>query len=129
MQTIEITSMSLAQLVQAVNLVAGADAPDYKPIKTVPSKAKGVERLESLIGDQPVEFEVDEEGTVAGIAFANEEGDEGDEGDEPREADAVDAPFVKATKDELAAMDASTRADYRKRRRAAARAARKAAQA
>lgn len=136
---IEINSMSLAQLVGAINAV-GATVPDYKPVKTVPSKAKGIERIEAMIADVPAVFTVGDDGVVA-VAFPdNIEGGEDEDGDgeehpeegggqteeEPVEETAPAAPFVKATKEELAAMDAATRADYRKRRRAAARTARKA---
>ena len=157
---VQLANLSLAQMLFVHNsLASGVDGA--KEVKTLPSKAKGIEKIEALLGDAPAIFEVDEESGEVHIEFPsvdevgeNEGGEEfqnpapegegedqpegGDQpededGDQPDESQGdesqgeVESPvFVKATKEELAAMDAVTRADYRKRRRAAARAARKA---
>lgn len=88
---------------------------------------QGGEELFSPVGDEePVEDEV-----VDPTEDAEEPGEEPGEDEDAEESVASEdeeAPFVKATKEELAAMDGPTRAAYRKARRAAARRARKARQ-
>lgn len=139
-----LAGVTLAQLAAIHNSAVENHSLPVAPVSKFPSKAKGIDRIESLateygldlmmVNDAPVLVAIDDR--PKDLPSGEEDTDQEPEGDAPTDAEldesqaAADAegtePFVKASKEELAAMDAATRAAYRKARRAAARSARKA---
>ena len=127
-----LSELSLAQLTQVHNLLAD------KAVKRFPSKASALAKIETYTNGSETDVEVGEDGMVVDVHVdssedvdptedAVEDSSEGDKDWGDEDATVSDpAPFVKATKEELAAMDGPTRAAYRKARRAAARTLRKA---
>jgi hypothetical protein len=127
-----LSELSLAQLTQVHNLLAD------KAVKRFPSKASALAKIETYTNGSETDVEVGEDGMVVDVTVdSSEDVDPVEDAEEDGVVVSVPAlegsgdedgnvPFVKATKEELAAMDGPTRAAYRKARRAAARTLRKA---
>jgi len=125
-----LSELSLAQLTQVHNLLAD------KAVKRFPSKASALAKIETYTNGSETDVEVGEDGMIVDVRVDSSEDVDPTEDAVDPEVDAAlqswepavdeSAPFVKATKEELAAMDGPTRAAYRKARRAAARTLRKA---
>ena len=120
-----LAELSLAQLTQVHNFLTD------KPVKRFPSKAQALAKIETYTNGSETDVAVDEDGMVVDVTVDSSDDVDPDEDAEDEDVNTVgdfpaEVPFVKATKEELAAMDGPTRAAYRKARRAAARTLRKA---
>jgi hypothetical protein len=120
-----LSELSLAQLTQVHNFLAES------PVKRFGSKAPALARIETYTNGSETDVEMNDDGMVVDVHVDSSEDVDPTEDAEDEDVNTVgdfpaEVPFVKATKEELAAMDGPTRAAYRKARRAAARTLRKA---